>query len=40
MSKDFIKNIVLEDYKTRGGYSPAKKIDLGGFLPWGTGTKE
>lgn len=31
MSKDFIENVVLDDYKTRGGYSPAKKIDLGGF---------
>lgn len=24
-----IENIFLEDYKTRGSYSPAKKIDLG-----------
>lgn len=24
-----IENIVLDDYKTRGSYSPAKKIDLG-----------
>ncbi len=24
-----IENITLEGYKTRGGYSPAKKIDLG-----------
>lgn len=31
MSKDFIKDIVPEDYKTRGSYSPAKKIDLGGY---------
>jgi len=31
MSKDFIKDIVPEDYKTRGSYSPAKKIDMGGF---------
>lgn len=31
MSKDFIKNVVLDGYKTRGGYTPAKKIDLGGF---------
>jgi 2-iminobutanoate/2-iminopropanoate deaminase len=29
MSKDFIKDIVPSDYKTRGSYSPAKKIDLG-----------
>ena len=29
--KDFITNITLEDYKTRGSYSPAKKIDLGNF---------
>jgi 2-iminobutanoate/2-iminopropanoate deaminase len=31
MDKDFIKNIVPEDYKTRGSYSPAKKIDMGSF---------
>lgn len=31
MSKDYIKDIVPEDYKTRGGYAPAKKIDLGDF---------
>lgn len=31
MSKDFIKNIVPGDYKTRGSYSPAKKIDMGGY---------
>lgn len=31
MSKDFIENVVLDNYKTRSGYSPAKKIDLGGF---------
>ena len=29
MNKSFIENIVPEDYKTRGSYSPAKKIDLG-----------
>lgn len=29
MSKDFIKNIAPSDYKKRGSYSPAKKIDLG-----------
>ena len=26
-----IENINLENYKTRGGYSPAKKIDMGDF---------
>jgi 2-iminobutanoate/2-iminopropanoate deaminase len=31
MSEDFIKNIIPGDYKTRGSYSPAKKIDLGGY---------
>jgi 2-iminobutanoate/2-iminopropanoate deaminase len=31
MSKDFIKDIVPGDYKTRGSYSPAKKIDLGDY---------
>ena len=31
MNKDFIKDIVPGDYKTRGSYTPAKKIDLGGF---------
>lgn len=31
MSKDFIKDILPEDYKTRGSYTPAKKIDLGDF---------
>lgn len=29
MSKDFIEDIIPEDYKTRGSYAPAKKIDLG-----------
>lgn len=29
--KDFIKNIAPEDYKTRGSYSPAKKVDLGAY---------
>jgi 2-iminobutanoate/2-iminopropanoate deaminase len=29
MSKDFIKDIVPSDYKTRGSYTPAKKKDLG-----------
>lgn len=31
MSKDFIKDIVPADYKTRGSYTPAKKIDLGDY---------
>ena len=31
MSKDFIKDIVPEDYNTRGSYTPAKKIDLGSY---------
>jgi len=31
MSKDFIKDILPEDYKTRGSYTPAKKIDLGSY---------
>lgn len=31
MSKDYIEDIVPGDYKTRGGYSPAKKIDLGDY---------
>ena len=31
MSKDFINDIVPEDYKSRGFYTPAKKIDLGDF---------
>lgn len=32
MSKDFIEDIVPEDYKTRGSYAPAKKIDLGEYF--------
>jgi 2-iminobutanoate/2-iminopropanoate deaminase len=31
MSKDFIQNIAPEDYRTRGSYSPAKKIDMGDY---------
>ena len=31
MSKDFITDILPDDYKTRGSYTPAKKIDLGNF---------
>ena len=31
MSKDFIEDIVPGDYKTRGSYTPAKKIDLGDY---------
>ena len=32
MTKDFIENIVPTDYRTRGSYTPAKKIDLGNFF--------
>lgn len=31
MSKDFIENIVPDDYATRGAYTPAKKIDMGDY---------
>jgi 2-iminobutanoate/2-iminopropanoate deaminase len=31
MDKDFIEDIAPEDYKSRGTYTPAKKIDLGSF---------
>ncbi|MCA9332246.1 RidA family protein [Candidatus Saccharibacteria bacterium] len=31
MSRDFVEDIVPGDYKTRGSYTPAKKIDLGDF---------
>ncbi len=31
MTKDFVANIFPADYKTRGSYTPAKKIDLGNF---------
>jgi|GEM_PF-234790 len=31
MSKDFVEDIVPGDYKTRGSYTPAKKIDLGDY---------
>lgn len=31
MSKDFIEDIVPGDYKTRGSYTPAKKVDMGSF---------
>ncbi|HUC88298.1 MAG TPA: RidA family protein [Candidatus Binatia bacterium] len=31
MSKDFIEDIVPGDYKSRGSYTPSKKIDLGDF---------
>jgi 2-iminobutanoate/2-iminopropanoate deaminase len=31
MDKDFIENIAPDDYKIRGSYTPAKKIDLGAF---------
>ena len=29
MNKDFVEDIVPGDYRTRGSYTPAKKIDLG-----------
>jgi 2-iminobutanoate/2-iminopropanoate deaminase len=29
MNNDFIEDIVLGDHKSRGSYTPAKKIDLG-----------
>jgi 2-iminobutanoate/2-iminopropanoate deaminase len=31
MSKDFVQNIVPDDYATRGAYTPAKKIDMGDY---------
>lgn len=31
MAKDFVEDIVPGDYKTRGSYTPAKKLDLGNF---------
>ena len=31
MGKEFIKNIAPVDYRIRGSYTPAKKIDLGDF---------
>lgn len=31
MSKDYIKDIAPDDYKKRGVYTPAKKIDMGNF---------
>lgn len=31
MNKDYIENIAPADYKMRGSYTPAKKIDLGNF---------
>jgi 2-iminobutanoate/2-iminopropanoate deaminase len=31
MSKGFVRNIAPDDCKTRGSYSPAKKIDLGEY---------
>jgi len=31
MNKNYVENISIEGYKTRGGYSPAKKIDCGSF---------
>jgi 2-iminobutanoate/2-iminopropanoate deaminase len=29
--KNYIQNIIPDDYKTRGSYTPAKKIDYGNF---------
>lgn len=31
MNKDYIENVVLGDYKTRGAYTLAKKIDMDNF---------
>lgn len=31
MDNDFVEDIALENYRTRGGYSPAKKVDFGSF---------
>ncbi len=31
MQKDFIEDILPTDYKSRGSYTPAKKIDLGSY---------
>jgi len=31
MNRDYIKDIVLDDYKARGCYTPAKRIDMGDF---------
>lgn len=31
MSKDFIQNVTLDDYKVRGIYTLAKKIDMGSY---------
>lgn len=31
MNNDFIENIAPADYKRRGSYTPAKKVDLGSF---------
>jgi 2-iminobutanoate/2-iminopropanoate deaminase len=31
MSKDYIEDVILGEYKTRGSYTPAKKIDMGDF---------
>lgn len=32
MNKEYIENIAPEDYKKRGVYTPAKKIDMGNFF--------
>lgn len=31
MTKKYIENIAPDDYKKRGVYTPAKKIDMGNF---------
>jgi 2-iminobutanoate/2-iminopropanoate deaminase len=31
MEKKYIENIILDGYKTRSSYTPAKKIDMGNF---------
>lgn len=31
MSENYIQDIVPGDYKTRGSYTPAKKVDMGNF---------
>lgn len=31
MDKNYVENIKLDDYKVRGIYTPAKKIDMGNF---------
>lgn len=31
MNKSYVEDIALDDYKKRGVYTPAKKVDLGNF---------